>query len=300
MARGLGSGTRRRAGVVTLALVLTLTACGGKDWPTAADRFGPASPKVLVDAVRMNSAARTARTSVLVAVGGIGAENTSISLNGTTDFATHDGSFSLTFGGAPAKLFSGSLEMRIVNGVSYIRIPKTLPGGYSNPVGGKWSETLDTSGSAAGSGPAGKAVPGLDESDSARYLSYLETVSSGVRALGSGPVRGVQATHYAATLDVAKAIQNKYLVASRRAALRQLLQVSGSPDLLIPIDVWVDGNGLLRRLQMRFTFARFPGVIGAPTLAVAIDYYDFGAPVHVQAPPADQVISSGGLSGSSS
>ncbi len=75
------------------------------------------------------------------------------------------------------------------------------------------------------------------------------------------------------------------------------------------MDVWVDGQNLLRRVALS---VGLPGsgtgtlhMPGNSRLAVTIDFYDYGAPVNVSAPPASQVasmaqmITSGSSSGSS-
>ncbi len=102
-----------------------------------------------------------------------------------------------------------------------------------------------------------------------------------VRKLGSGTVRGVPATHYRATVDLAaivsvlpKADRAEALKALREAGLKQL-----------PVDVWVDGAGYLRRLVLAVKLK----AQGSPvSLRLSADLFDFGKPVAVAAPPADK------------
>ena len=49
------------------------------------------------------------------------------------------------------------------------------------------------------------------------------------------------------------------------------------------IDAWIDDEGLLRRIRIPFG--------GTDGPVEVIDLYDFGVPVDIEAPPADEVIS---------
>ena len=68
-------------------------------------------------------------------------------------------------------------------------------------------------------------------------------------------------------------------------------------NVKIPIDVFVDDQGLIRRMQMTFDGDVFKSLAGADAQAVAaqgpitftIDFLDLGQSVDIQLPPADQV-----------
>ncbi len=69
------------------------------------------------------------------------------------------------------------------------------------------------------------------------------------------------------------------------------------------MDVWVDGQGRVRKLRSRIDFLTVsvaPSVVGPlsgpaeqvgseGSVAWTVEFYDFGVPVHVAIPPADQV-----------
>jgi hypothetical protein len=72
-----------------------------------------------------------------------------------------------------------------------------------------------------------------------------------------------------------------------KASLEALGKLYGAGA--IPVDVWVDAHQLVR--QEKLTLA-VPGGTGAPGgthLVITTDFYDFGVPVRVSAPPASQV-----------
>ena len=97
--------------------------------------------------------------------------------------------------------------------------------------------------------------------DLVRYVRPVGTVTR----LGSDTVDGVKTTHYSAQLDL-----RSYASAAR---------VAGDS---LPVDVWVDSDDRIRRVQTQLGTASFQAV---PQLDIA----GFGRPVAVRAPAAAQV-----------
>ena len=116
-----------------------------------------------------------------------------------------------------------------------------------------------------GAGPWLKTRPthtGLTELDPRTILSTLSSRARNVAKAGSETVQGTETTRYRLTV---------------RASGSGL--AAGKEGTTVPVDVWVDGDGLVRRA--RATYPSF----GAVTWA----FSDFGVPVHVQPPPASQI-----------
>jgi hypothetical protein len=64
----------------------------------------------------------------------------------------------------------------------------------------------------------------------------------------------------------------------------------------VPVEVWVDEDGLVRREVLRYEDMRFaPGQTGDMT--IRMELYDFGVTVDVEPPPGDQVTDLGELLG---
>ena len=60
----------------------------------------------------------------------------------------------------------------------------------------------------------------------------------------------------------------------------------------VPFEVFVDDDGLLRRMTMDMTMT----IEGEHmSMKVSMDYFDFGVDVNVQAPPASDVFDATGL-----
>ena len=119
--------------------------------------------------------------------------------------------------------------------------------------------------------------------DPAKLLSVLRGVSSDVTMVGREDVRGVTTTKYTATVSLAKALAAA--PAHQRDALQSQLDKLGTGDVLMPVEVWVDADGLPRRYSMSVDSA---GGAGTKT-ALRMEFFDYGQPVTIDVPSADQV-----------
>ena len=110
-------------------------------------------------------------------------------------------------------------------------------------------------------------------------LAYLRGTSK-VQEVGSEKVDGVDTTHYKARVDLERAAALSR--GADRASLRRVIKSTGAKK--IPIDVWVDGKGLIRKLQ----YAQPAG--GGRAVRITMKLHDYGSPVSIHAPPADSVV----------
>ena len=108
--------------------------------------------------------------------------------------------------------------------------------------------------------------PGPGGTSPDRLLKDLVKSSKKVEKLGSEEIRGVTTTHYRAHLDKSK--------------VPILGSASEAPGV---VDAWIDEQGLPRRVRIPFG--------GENDSAGVIDLFDFGVPVHVEAPPASEIVS---------
>lgn len=119
--------------------------------------------------------------------------------------------------------------------------------------------------------------------DPSNVLAYLKGASNTVTKAGTATVAGVKTTHYKVSLDLDKSATT----AAAKAAVAKLTQQLGSHTL--PAEVWIDGQGRLRKL----TLTEHPQTpAGAPSTPVSVHITEtisaFGVPVHLSAPPAAQ------------
>ena len=119
--------------------------------------------------------------------------------------------------------------------------------------------------------------------DPSKVLEFLLGTSGEIRQVGTEEVRGVPTTHYRGAIDIEKVIDRA--PAGERAALREELELLGEDGFpkTIPFDVWIDDDGLARRVRLELA----PGKTGG---AETIEFYDFGVAVDVQPPDPSEVL----------
>ena len=116
--------------------------------------------------------------------------------------------------------------------------------------------------------------------DPGKLVGVLKQAGTSTK-VGTEQVGGVETTHYRVTIDPKTALAKSGATAKQKQQAQQALQFLG--DSTFPLDVWVDGAGLLRRVALDF------GAGGLLSLKAQLDLTDYGADVHVDLPPADQV-----------
>jgi hypothetical protein len=124
----------------------------------------------------------------------------------------------------------------------------------------------------------------------ADQLQMLRTVSDNVEERGKKTVRGVKTTHFHATIDLDKALEQglRQVPAAQREQTRRALEAMAKQSGLdeLPIDVFLDDEGVVRRMLMDMETT----VEGqSMRMVMTMDFFDFGAPVDVTPPPAGQV-----------
>jgi hypothetical protein len=110
-------------------------------------------------------------------------------------------------------------------------------------------------------------------------LAYLEG-SVEVKKVGAESVGGVSSTHYQVTADLRRAVERAS--GGARRSLQQVIAQTGLRKL--PLDVWVDGSGYIRRVKYDEHSGR------RQAAHVSIELHDFGASVSIKPPPSDSVV----------
>jgi hypothetical protein len=99
-------------------------------------------------------------------------------------------------------------------------------------------------------------------------------------------------THYRVTVDLTKA--EAHLPPQARAEFHSF--VSSLASTTLPVDVWVDGQERVSRIAVSLPMPPGTGVPAGFRITETADYYDFGIPVLVSAPPASEVMSASAFS----
>jgi hypothetical protein len=113
-----------------------------------------------------------------------------------------------------------------------------------------------------------------------QQLDALESASDSVTELGRERVGGVDTTHYSAVIDMQKVLDQ---LGDSGSKLGDLLDQSGLAQMSQTVDVWIDGQGLIRRETSNMTM----GSLGAITMA--IDFSDYGIHPNIDVPPESDV-----------
>jgi hypothetical protein len=269
--------TRRTFGAALVGALLAIVATGG-----------------VATASQQRDAAARVRKSVAVTrdegtahmVGTITIDSSDVSgtvdLDGVIDLAGTDGELTIDMS---ALGLDGELQERIVDGVAYMNMADLLDAaGVNLPdalADTPWV-SLDLSDLTAAD--ANSVAPGTGSNPSSQLDALLGVAKNGVDTVGNETLRGVATTHYHADIDVAAAIDR--LPQRFKDRFEEALNaVSGADEL--PVDVWLDADGRVRKQETSIT-VRVKGK--RVSEKIAFEYVEFGVPVDVEAPPADQVI----------
>jgi hypothetical protein len=167
-------------------------------------------------------------------------------------------------------------HMVLVSGVAYVSLPGLGKGGKYLRL-----NLSDLTGRSGGT-----------SFDQGTQLALLRGATSSLHTVGSEPVRGVPTTHIAGTLDRQKAL-SALPDAKVRAALLKLSALVKTPNQ-VPVDLWIDSSGVLRKLRQKITLPAQKVMsvsIPASTVTTTNEFYDFGVPVTAVAPPASALMS---------
>jgi hypothetical protein len=99
--------------------------------------------------------------------------------------------------------------------------------------------------------------------------------------VGQESVDGVDTTHYHGSVDLAKAAAASGATAD---IVKRLIDL-GAPSQ-VPVDVWVDDAGFVRQYKTSYD-QTFGGQ--AVSMGMTMNMSDYGTPVEISAPPADDV-----------
>lgn len=262
------------------------SACGSSSSSSSSTTASPrGSANGVLSAFHATTAAGTAKLSMQVGVhatttsSSAPAVNEVITAQGATSFTDHSSQLTMNIPQV------GTLQVVVVKGAAYVMLP---PAEQAATGGKPWAK-VDTS--QLGS------TSQFSDTDPSQVLSILEGASSGVMNLGTADVRGVKATHYHFNLNLsALAAATGQSSSSLSRSLQQLHLTT------LPVDVYVDGKGRLVRLAIDVALpaSALAGQAAAQQVTslrfeISFDLFDYGTPVSITAPPADQV---GSLSGS--
>jgi hypothetical protein len=181
-------------------------------------------------------------------------------MSGEGDMELTDGKVAMAMDMSMPALGDGTVEMRLVDGFMYMKMP--------GQTGGKFIK-LDLSDP---SGPLGSLSGLTDAFDPSKSFDTFAEGLSKVVDLGEDDLDGEALDHYRLTVDTSKVEAFEGLPGS--AAIPETLEY----------DMWVDEDFRMRGIDMDL-----------PTGQTTVRYTDLGEPVDIEAPPASQVTTMPGM-----
>jgi hypothetical protein len=275
----------RKTGLVAagLALTLTLVGCGSKEagTPSAADGSGSGSSgegslKVFGNALDLASAVKSnsKATSAKIAMEGSAAGQT---LKG-------DGAFRVNGTDAAVKMKMnmgqlGEMEMVIVDKAFYMKLPASLAGQGGFSADKPWIKI-----SADGTDPMSKALgPMLEQMgqnfDVTKQMQQLKDAGE-ITKTAKETLDGQETTHYWIKIDMLKAIAATQTDPQLKKAAEDAATKSGNTTA--EMEMWVTTDNLPAQIKMNMAAQ-------GQTVSMTAKYTDWGKPVEITAPPADQV-----------
>jgi len=278
MSRRFAAGT-----AVGATLVLSLTGClGDSGSGSAGSTVQLSAAQVLEKASQKTGQVDTFKADFTL---NIGSSQGSMTMHGLGQFRLRPSlAFTMnvdkmSMGGQSMPL--GGLQTVYLNKVVYIKSPQ-----LSQLAGGKTWLKLDLGKQAQQSGLNLDALLNQSQQVNPAEQTKMLTASKDVRQVGTETINGVKTTHYSGSMTLSEAMAK--LDAKTRQQLQKVYTQAGATKIYF--ELWADGQQLPRKLTTKLAVPQ------ANTSSTMI-YEDYGAPVSVHAPPADQVGDFSGLRG---
>ena len=177
-----------------------------------------------------------------------------------------------------AAMFEEPMVVRTIGTRSFVSwsLLSLLSGGQGTWIEGEAGDA-DQITSAFGAGPTGSP---------ADFLAALEEANADITEIGTEDVRGVSTTHIRAVVDLAE-LDASISDEERQTLERDLGQLDTTE---FPIDFWIGDDGLIRRYAMDLDQTG-TGDDGPSEASVVFEFFDYGADISIDVPPADEIIS---------
>jgi hypothetical protein len=262
---------------VAVAAALALSGCGSNQTAgsgSAANQKQDSSTvfQNLADLANKAGPASAAKSSAHVA---ITTEGGSQALHGQGDLRLgNDPAINLTINAGAA----GDIGIRLVDSVFYVNL------GAASPSGKPWIK-IDASGRDPMSKTFASLVNALKtQSDPAQAFKQMAGAGK-ITAVKSEQLNGEPTTHYSIDIDL-----QKLVALQEDPSLKSLMQtaVAAIGQKTVPYDVWLNKDNLPVKLTSSVP-VQDPTTKQATVTKTTIEYSDWGKPVTISAPPADQV-----------
>lgn len=268
----------RRAAIASIALAIALTACSsggsGGDAQPSVSPSPTIEPLALVREASRDLSKETVEATFAMTVEG-GQEHVAIEGEIQTDPVAERARFTMLTTD-PETGQEAELEGIVDTGALYLRAGALIDDD-------KWVK-IDV----GGESPFGQFDPtGMGSPNPGTFLQYIRGAGT-PEIVGTETVNGAETTHLSGTIDLSKAEAAVPAPArdDYRESLRELEDLLGRPEATY--DIWVDGEGVTRRVIFSFG-SQEQGTV----LTVRMDVVRIGGPVDIEIPKPSEVIDLG-------
>ncbi len=258
------------AGLASAAL---LAACGSGGAAPAAKPQQSGSAELLASSYQKLQDARSADMTLAETVRTAnGTEALSLSASGAFHWSQLYGSMDMKID-VPSSGASLTMKEILSGPDEYVSVPSTRAGAP------RWIEISLSQFEAAGSSQ------GMNPSQT---LQLLQERAVSLTDLGPATIDGVATTHYRAELSLTSGVKP-----SLRTFMADYERLSGAKT--IPVDIWIDGGGLPRRVEIAETLKHSPVASAAAAAAfplhvtVTMDFSHYGVEVAAPTVPTSGV-----------
>jgi hypothetical protein len=264
----------RKAAILVsgLALALTLGGCGDKaDSGNAGADTGTVALRSIGDLSKAVNEQAQSKNSVHVVMSGEGAGE-KLDGHGDMRFGTDDVAMKLTM-----TTSEGQIEAVLLDAVFYVKVPQEVEPGKS------WVkiDTRDDSPLAKALAAAFKQAQ--DNGDPRKALEQFEAAGGEITATKEEELNGKKTVHYSLKIDIKKMAENQ-----QDPDLKKLFEEAAKQGTTtFPVELWLDQENLPVRMVIDMPTADASGKVASSKMQ--IDFSDWGKPVEIAAPPADQV-----------
>jgi hypothetical protein len=262
---------RTRLCVALASLAIALAACGGG---------GSSAAQTVANAATKTAASHTA--NLTISFSSDGTPPVTLKASGGTDFVARQQHVTATnVVGVPGIPDGLSIELIVQSPLIYAHplgpVPALKGAGITQPWLKLDIRTLESL-HGLNFGPitaAGTVEP-------TQYLDFLQGATA-VTKVGTESVGGQTTTHYKATADLNAAVKK----VSGQAAVTLNKDIASLQSPLVPMEVWIDGQGLIRKLTAALSINK-TSTAAAYHAQLVFDLSGFGAAVQTAAPAANQ------------
>jgi hypothetical protein len=266
----------RKAGIVlsAFALALTLGACGDKGGSaTNTTDTGGKAPAEAMSLVDLAKALGDKTVEASTAHMKLTADAAGLNMTGEGDlkFGSSDAAISMDLNTS-----EGSMAMVLLDGALYMKLPQELEPGKP------WIK-IDSSTNSEIAKALGSMQEQLSKSVDPRATLQEFEKAGEITDSTEEEIDGKKVTHYTIDVDVQKMVDQQADPATK-AEMQKAID-AGMKNL--PVEVWIDKDGLPARFAMEMAAPNGTG--GTAKVKMQADYTDWGKPVNITAPPADQI-----------